>query len=77
MKEVIYFYGEHCPQCKAVKPKIEKECSEKNINVTMIDAEKDNQKVSEYGVRGIPYVVVLEDENIVTRGHAMDFVGKL
>lgn len=74
----IYIGAEWCNPCKVFKPQFEKICKEKGLNYEILDAEKDEEKVSKYSIRNVPFIVV-EDKNgnIVDRGMAVEILKKM
>jgi thioredoxin len=63
-KQVIKFYANWCGPCKVYGPtftKVRQEL-EGDIEFLEINVEEDTENLSgQYGVRGIPHTVVLED----------------
>lgn len=69
--KALYFGTEHCPQCKVFKPRFEEECKKLNFDYEFIDAEKDEKSAVSYGVRSIPYIIVLNNEgDVISSGLA-------
>jgi thioredoxin-like negative regulator of GroEL len=64
-KQVIKFFADWCGPCKAYGPtftKVRKELESTEITFLEINVENDPDNLSgEYGVRGIPHTVVLEE----------------
>lgn len=75
---LIYFGAEWCPQCKACKPQIEKECQRLNIPFAYKEVEdSDKGKQSELGEqRHLPYAI-LTIEGQVVKGNAWDILDDL
>lgn len=59
MKEILYFGADFCPQCKALKPRVEKWCQDNGVVFRYIDAENDVNNLMRYDVRSIPTVVAV------------------
>lgn len=68
MVEVIKFGAEWCGPCKMMKPTIQK-LEEKynvegsNIKVTSIDVDEDKRLAAKYGVRNIPTIIFVKEDN--------------
>jgi thioredoxin-like negative regulator of GroEL len=62
MKQLIYFYSTWCGPCKTLGP-----IMEKIPNVTKINVDSGSPLVVQYGVKAIPTVVILENEQEVSR----------
>ncbi len=64
-KQVIKFYANWCGPCKVYGPtftKVRKELESDEITFLEINIEDDPENLSgEYGVRGIPHTVVLQE----------------
>ena len=64
-KQVIKFYADWCGPCKAYGPtftKVREELESDTITFLEINVENDPENLSgEYGVRGIPHTVVIEE----------------
>ena len=64
-KQVIKFYANWCGPCKVYGPtftQVREELESDEITFLEINVENDPENLSgQYGVRGIPHTVVLED----------------
>ena len=59
MKQVLYFSGTWCNPCKTFRPIMESLQSEMSIN--FIDVDSSPQTATQYNVRSVPTVVVLNN----------------
>lgn len=60
MSDKVLVSAGWCSQCPAVKKYIE----DNNIEVTILDADKDFDEVNKLGVRGLPTMLVGEDRYV-------------
>jgi thiol-disulfide isomerase/thioredoxin len=64
-KQVIKFYADWCGPCKVYSPSFEKvkqELQSEEIIFKEINVENDSDNLAgEYGVRGIPHTVIVEE----------------
>ena len=66
MKTVIKFSMEFCQPCKQLKPIFEDVISNlTDIKVVEIDVEEHPDIASDYGVRGVPCVIVTDENDNV------------
>jgi thioredoxin 1 len=62
MVEVKKFYGEWCSPCKLLAPVIEEIKKEMpNVKFVDVDVDENGDLASQYGVRGVPTVVIEKD----------------
>ncbi|CAN5280428.1 thioredoxin [soil metagenome] len=63
------FYGESCPPCHALEPRLERVAGEytNRIPVYRLDAERDLSLAEKLGVTGLPTVLVFKDGEEVER----------
>lgn len=62
--KVLDFYGDYCGPCKSLAPILDKVLEEKGLELKKINIEDDVDDLSaEYGVRGIPTVIVVDDND--------------
>ena len=70
-KQVIKFYADWCGPCKVYAPsftKVREELESDEITFLEINVENDPDNLSgQYGVRGIPHTVIIE-EGVDTKG---------
>lgn len=59
MKKVEYFGAKWCESCKTVLPIVEKL---ENVEVEIIDVEKETERAVSLSIRSIPVVRVLDEE---------------
>lgn len=68
MKSVLYFTADWCNPCKKVRPIIEELNREQIIaKFFMIDADIENEMVSDFGVKSVPTFVLIRDNKEVSR----------
>jgi len=70
MKQILYFYGEDCHQCKALKPKFEAEVKRLGFtNYSFVNAEdeKNERLVAHYRLRSIPVLIFLDNGEEIGR----------
>jgi thioredoxin 1 len=68
MVEILYFFSETCPPCKALKPRVEAFGAETGVSITFIDAVNDTTGLAdEYRVRAVPTVILRRDGVVVAR----------
>lgn len=53
--EKILFTTDYCARCPGIKQKL----TDKGVEFTLVDAIKNKELVSKYGVRGVPSLVLL------------------
>lgn len=63
--KALYFGAGWCGQCKVFRPKFEAHCKSVGMDFQVVDVEKDEALVARFGIRNIPYVVVLDDQDEV------------
>lgn len=63
------FYGESCPPCRALEPRLERVTRrfEGRLPVFRVDAERDLSVTEGFGVTGLPTVLVFRDGQEVER----------
>ena len=68
MKSVLYFTADWCNPCKKVRPIVEELNREQIISkFFMIDADIENEMVSDFGVKSVPTFVLIRDNKEVSR----------
>lgn len=63
------FYGESCPPCRALEPRLERVARrfEGRLPVFRVDAERDLSVAEGFGVTGLPTVLIFRDGREVER----------
>ena len=59
MKQILYFTAAWCGPCKMLAPRMEKLSNQ--INYRKIDIDKNSTISSQYGIRSVPTLVLLEN----------------
>ena len=68
MKSILYFTADWCNPCKKVKPIVEELNREQIIaKFFIIDADIENEMVSDFGVKSVPTFVLIRDNKEVSR----------
>lgn len=68
MKQLLHFTADWCQPCKKIKPVIESYLLENPyIQYIQINVDQDHNKTSDYAVRSVPTLIVLEDNEVVNR----------
>jgi|TARA_R110000796_G_scaffold45419_6_gene109889 thioredoxin 1 len=65
MKNLVVYSASWCNPCKQLKKIIE--LSELSIPVTSIDIDEDATSASEYAIRGVPTLLLMEDNQVLKR----------
>jgi thioredoxin len=66
--KVLYkFYATWCGPCKIMKPVVDKIASEHKLNLVEVDIDQHPELADAYEVRGVPTLVLVEDEKVVAR----------
>ena len=61
MTKVIVFSADWCTNCVAQKKRLE----QAGVEFEVVDVDKDMQKAKQYGVRGLPTTVVLNNGKLL------------
>lgn len=67
MIKILDFYGSWCTPCKQLQPILAEIAKEKNIEIVPMDVEKEPDRTNQYGIRGIPALIFLQDDEMVSR----------
>jgi thioredoxin 1 len=59
MKQILYFTAAWCGPCKMLAPRMEKISNQ--INYRKIDVDSESSISSQYGIRSVPTLVLLEN----------------
>ena len=65
MKKIIRFTAEWCQPCKVLSKQLE--TMELNVPVDVIDIDKDPEIAIEYGIRSVPTLVLMEDNQVLSK----------
>ena len=65
MNTILYFTAAWCGPCKALSPIMDS--LQGQINFDKIDVDSNTELSAQYGVRGVPSLILLEDGNEVGR----------
>ena len=65
MRKILYFTATWCAPCKALSPVMDS--LQGQINFDKIDVDTNTDLSTQYGVRGVPSLVLVEDGNEVGR----------
>jgi len=65
MKEILYFSATWCGPCKNFKPIMEQVSRE--LPVRFVDVDTNPQLVAEYGVRSVPTVILVNNDQVVEK----------
>ena len=68
----IVEYGTNwCPACKEVHVILEKICTKKNINLILIDAEENKEKIkkSQFYLHAVPIIAIYKDGKLFYYGY--------
>ena len=65
MKKILYFTASWCGPCKALAPRMERLSNQ--INYRKIDVDNNRELSSEFGVRNIPTLILIQDGEAINR----------
>ena len=64
-KEILYFSAEWCGPCKTLAPRMERLSNQ--INYRKIDVDSNKELSSEFGVRNIPTLILIQEGQAINR----------
>jgi thiol-disulfide isomerase/thioredoxin len=66
MKKLLFFTASWCSACKAIKPVVEKEATEKGFDVKYVDMDDEEgaYMADEFNVRNLPTLIVLDKQGV-------------
>ena len=65
MKKIIRFTAEWCQPCKILSKQLE--TMELNMHIDVIDIDKDPEIAIEYGIRSVPTLVLMQDNQVISK----------
>jgi thioredoxin 1 len=65
MKKIIRFTAEWCQPCKTLSKQLE--TMELNLPIDVIDIDKHHEIAIEYGIRSVPTLVLMEDNQVISK----------
>ena len=65
MKKVIRFTASWCQPCKMLAKTLED--IQTNLPIEVVDIDKESDVAIEYGIRGVPTLVMVEDGSVLKR----------
>jgi thioredoxin 1 len=65
MKKVIRFTASWCQPCKMLAKTLED--VQTNLPIEVVDIDKNSDVAIEYGIRGVPTMVMIEDGTVLKR----------
>ena len=68
-KVLLDFYADWCGPCRAMNPTLSQFQGASNIELVKVNVDENRELAQQYGVRGIPCFVYLE--NGITKGRAV------
>lgn len=67
MIKILDFYGSWCTPCKQLQPILTEIAREKDVEIVPVDVEKEPDTANQYGIRGIPALIFLQDGEVASR----------
>lgn len=69
--KVLFFTADWCQACKPLKSVVEREAERAGVKVRYVDTDKEPETANHYAVRGLPTVIILnENSDETNRLHA-------
>ena len=75
MKKVIRFTASWCEPCKMLAKTLED--VQTNLPIEIVDIDKDSNTAIEFGIRGVPTMVMVEDGAVLKRSVGMKSLKEL
>lgn len=66
-RTLLKFYADWCGPCKMYAPTVAKVASEHGLRLVSVNIDQERETAEQYGVCGIPTLILLEDEKEVAR----------
>jgi thioredoxin 1 len=66
MKKILRFTADWCGPCKALQKNLG-EADIKGITIEVIDIDKSQETALYYGIRSVPTLVMVKDDNVTKR----------
>ena len=66
MKKILRFTADWCSPCKAMAKNIS-EADINGITIEVIDIDKSEETAIYYGIRSVPTLVMVKDDNVIKR----------
>lgn len=67
MKKLLFFTGSWCAGCRQLKPIVEREATDYEVEILDVDEDDGAFFADKYNVRGLPTLVVLENGREIKR----------
>ena len=65
MRKIIRFTAEWCQPCKMLSKQLE--TMDLNLPIDVIDIDKDPEIAIEYGIRSVPTLVLMQDNQVISK----------
>ncbi len=80
--KLMLFTGSWCIPCQQMKPIVKNVAEERGIELKVVDVETDIETANAYMVRGVPMLILLDENNnevdrasgVMSREQVVDFV---
>jgi thioredoxin 1 len=67
MKQLIFFSAQWCAACQTMKPTVEQISKQTGVPVNKIDTDYDVSYTSEYSIKSVPTLILLENGKEIKR----------